>query len=71
MKDFLEYLEARTEIAYNEMLRPDGKLKCGCGNNFNPDEEGGPISPNPYSMSVCGECLNKFLKEINNPKYNY
>jgi hypothetical protein len=39
------------------MVQPDGKLKCDCGNIFDPNEEGGPISCNPYSMPVCGKCI--------------
>lgn len=61
MKDFIEQMEDCAEREYDEMLQPDGKLKCYCGKIFDPNEEGGMVSPNPYSMPVCGDCLNDFI----------
>ena len=57
MKDFIENLEDGAEAAYFEMLQGNGKLKCDCGRIFNPDKEGGLVSPNPYAMPVCNECF--------------
>lgn len=61
MKDIVEYLEAQAEVAYHEMLQPDGRLKCGCGKLFDPDKEGGVVSPNPYAMPICGNCFKKWM----------
>lgn len=63
MRDILENLEAGAEAAYNEMVQPDGRLKCGCGKIFDPDKEGGMVSPNPYAMPVCGDCFEEWIKE--------
>jgi hypothetical protein len=63
MRDFIENLEAGVEARYEEMLQPDGKLRCGCGEVFNPETEGGPVSSNPYAMPVCGNCFRKWWKE--------
>ena len=60
MKDIVEHLEAGAEASYYEMLQPNGLLKCGCGKNFDPDSEGGPVSSNPYAMPVCGNCFMKW-----------
>lgn len=62
MKDFIENLEDSAERSYYDMLQPDGKLKCGCGQIFDPDKEGGIVSPNPWAMPVCGECLDEAYK---------
>ena len=62
MKDFLENLEDAAEAAYAEMEQPDGKLKCGCGNIFRP-EEGETLSPNPWAMPVCQECFDAWCQE--------
>ena len=64
MRDFIECLEDAAEASYYEMLQPDGRLKCGCGKIFNPNEEGGPVSSNPYAMPVCGDCFEKWEKSI-------
>ena len=61
MRDIIEHLEAGAEAAYDEMLQSDGRLKCGCGKIFDADSEGGCISPNPYAMPVCGDCLEKYI----------
>jgi len=66
MRDFVEHLEASAEVKYDAMIQPDGSFKCGCGKLFNPNEEGAMISPNPYSMPVCGDCFDKFCKEAPN-----
>lgn len=55
--DILEQLESLAERQYEEMLQPDGTLKCSCGRCFNPLNEGGILTGNPYSMPVCGQCF--------------
>lgn len=57
LPDFLENLENAAERRYEEMEQPDGKLRCGCGRIFDPNKEGGPMSPNPYAMPICGDCF--------------
>jgi len=64
MRDIVEHLEVGAEIAYDEMLQPDGRLKCWCGKLFDPNEEGGTVSPNPYAMPICGDCFEKRLIQI-------
>lgn len=61
MRDILEHLEACGEAQYDEMVQPDGRMKCGCGKIFDANEEGGPLSPNPYAMPSCGDCLEELL----------
>ena len=61
MLDQIEQWEDSAERQYDEILQTDGKLKCGCGKCFDPNSEGGTLSPNPYAMPVCGECLHKAL----------
>ena len=62
MIDQLESWENTAERQYNEMEQPDGKLKCCCGKVFDPDEEGGTTSPNPYAMPVCGVCYEEYIR---------
>lgn len=58
--DPIERGEASAERAYDELSQPDGKFKCYlCGAIFDPDEEGGTLSPDPYAMPVCGSCFDK------------
>lgn len=57
MYDFLDNMESAAENAYFDMLQPDGKLKCFCGNIFDPNKEGVSLSANPYCMPVCNQCL--------------
>lgn len=64
MKDIIENFEDAAESQYYNMLQSNGKLKCFCGRVFDPDEEGGTISPNPYAMPVCGECLEHFKQQL-------
>jgi hypothetical protein len=71
MKDIIEQMEDAAEHRYYETVQPDGRLKCDCGRVFNPDDEGGPLSPNPYAMPVCGVCLDAAMdahKKGQNPK---
>ena len=68
MRDFIGNMEHAAEAKYYEMLQPDGRLKCGCGKLFNPDDEGGTVTPNPYAMPVCGECLERAMKEAKAPR---
>lgn len=64
MRDIIENLEAGAEAGYYEMLQPDGRLKCGCSKIFDVESEGGPISPNPYAMPVCGDCFEKWQEQL-------
>lgn len=53
--DPIERGEASAERAWDE--RFDGHLfTCYCGKKFDPDKEGGTVSPNPYAMPVCDDC---------------
>lgn len=61
MKDILEQLEMAAEDAYFQALQDDGGFKCVCGTIFNPEKEGGLISPNPYAMPVCPKCYQEAL----------
>jgi len=61
MYDFLENWENAAEKEYFDMLQPGGKLKCYCGNIFDPQKEGGPPTNNPYCVPVCNQCLNVYL----------
>lgn len=54
--DPIERGEAYAERAFDERSSPEGFL-CDCGRRFDPDSEGGTISPNPWAMPVCGVCL--------------
>ncbi len=62
MRDFIEQMEDAAEARYERMLQPDGKLKCDCGKLFDADKEGGPVSPNPYAMPVCGDCFIEYIE---------
>jgi hypothetical protein len=62
MNDFIGNLEDAAEIRWLEAEQTDGRLKCGCGNVFDPNKEGGPISNNPYALPVCDECVEKSYK---------
>ena len=68
MRDFIENLEAGAELRYEEMVQPDGRLKCDCGRIFDADEEGGHVSSNPYAMPVCGTCLEEYIKDMKEKK---
>lgn len=58
--DPIELGEASAERAFDELSQPDGRLKCyQCGTIFDPDTEGGTLSPDPYAMPVCGTCFAK------------
>ena len=63
MRDFIENLEGAAEADYYEMLQPDGRLRCGCGKLFD-ELDGQFISVNPYSMPVCNDCFDKWVKQI-------
>jgi len=64
MIDQIESWENAAERRYDEMAQPDGKLKCDCGSNFDPNIEGGTLSPNPYAMPVCDKCFNEAIKAL-------
>ena len=57
MRDIIEHFEAIAEERYFQMVQPDGTLKCGCGRCFNPMDEGGILTGNPYDMPICGKCF--------------
>ena len=69
MRDFIENLEAAAERQYDDMLQPNGKLKCGCGKLFN-SSNGAMVSPNPYAMPVCPSCFNEWCEENDNKGIN-
>lgn len=56
--DPIERMEAAAERQFDEQMTKDG-FRCSCGRVFDPDKEGGTVSPNPWAMPVCGECLEK------------
>jgi len=64
MRDQIEQLEDCAERQFDDQSLPDGMFKCGCGNSFDPDSEGGPLSPSPYAMPVCGRCLTEAIEEM-------
>ena len=62
MRDIIENFEAAAESAYEDMLQPNGMLKCGCGKLFK-EYDGTVVSPNSYAATVCGYCFEEFMKE--------
>jgi len=61
--DPIERGEASAERAYDEMMQPDGKMKCFCGALFDPETEGGLTSSNPYDMPVCPKCFDEAFSD--------
>lgn len=58
--DPIERGEASAERAYDELEQPGGMLMCyQCSSIFDPEKEGGTLSPDPYAMPVCGPCFAK------------
>lgn len=56
--DPIERAEAAAEYQFDQLEQHGGKMRCyQCDAIFDPDKEGGTISPNPYAMPVCGKCL--------------
>ena len=64
MLDQIERWEIDAEKAFDEMSLGNGLLKCYCGNEFDPNTEGGTVSSNPYSMLVCGNCFKEYLNNL-------
>jgi hypothetical protein len=64
MLDPIERAEISAENAFFAMSQPDDKLKCGCGQVFDPDKEGGTVSPDPYAIPVCNRCLEEFESHV-------
>lgn len=62
--DPIEQGEARAEAAYDAMIQPDGRFRCLCGNLFDPECEGGFLSPDPYSPPFCPACCEKAFAEF-------
>ena len=58
MRDILEHLEAGAETRFEQMVEgvPDGYFRCDCG-RIVPIAEGVPRNYNPYSMPMCGYCM--------------
>lgn len=60
--DPIERGEARAERAFDELSLPGGLFKCySCG---------GTLSPDPYAMPVCGECLESAMNEYRENRLN-
>ena len=60
--DPIELAEAKASHAFNELEQPGGKFKCyQCEALFDPSDEGGTLSPDPYAMPVCGVCFESEL----------
>lgn len=57
MRDQQEMAEDLAEKLYDEGSQDNGLFKCCCGELFDPENEGGTISPDPYAMTVCNPCL--------------
>lgn len=58
--DPMELAEAAAERAYDELSLPSGRLKCWrCDQPFDPESDGGTITPDPYAMPVCGICFDE------------
>lgn len=63
MIDQFESKMNAAERIYDELYVGDGKMKCpSCDSIFNPDNEGGTVSPDPYAMPVCGKCLGEAME---------
>lgn len=54
--DPIERGETAAEREFDRMLQSDGRLKCACGNLFDPEKEGATLSPDPYAMPFCDSC---------------
>lgn len=67
MYDWIESMENAAENRYFDMLQPNGKLKCDCGEIFEADA-GNTLSSNPYATPVCPKCLEKYSKEYDKQK---
>ena len=65
--DIIEMWEESAERSYDDMIQDDGRLKCACGELFDPDE-GCMISPHPYSMPACSKCFEEAMKEWDRQK---
>ena len=63
MEDYFEMRERCAEDMYFDMLQPNGKLKCSCGDEFE-EGDGGTTSPDPYAMPVCPKCLEGWMGEM-------
>jgi hypothetical protein len=62
MMDQVERMEAAAESAFDAAMVTSGKIRCPqCDEPFLFEEEGGPISANPYALPVCGKCLSEFI----------
>jgi hypothetical protein len=62
----LDYWESRKrgmEKIFDEMQEKNEKIRCMCGNLFDPEEEGGMLSADPYGLPFCGECVQKYIDE--------
>jgi hypothetical protein len=61
VRDMIEMMEDTAEAMLDDMMQPDGRLRCSCGRLFRL-EDGQPISPNPYAMPVCPTCFDEWVQ---------
>lgn len=63
MRDIIENFEDAAESSYDRMTKglPPFKYKCGCGRIVDERVELNFVSPNPWAMPVCNECLDEYL----------
>lgn len=65
LPDPIERAEDAAERAYDALELPDGRLQCWrCSSDFDPQTEGGTISPDPCAMPVCGACLQEEMEAV-------
>jgi hypothetical protein len=67
MKDFIERAEDAAEREYDEITKdaPVGFYKCpGCGKVASLEDDAHPISPDPWAMPGCGDCLEAALSDF-------
>lgn len=64
MNDFLQNLKDAAEKTLDEMRQPGGRLRCSCGKIFDPNTEGGTVSPSPYATPYCGDCIDEYYEPL-------
>lgn len=65
MYDQFEAMEEACERQLDRMFDvKTGLYRCDCGILFNPEKEGGPATSSPYSVPVCGECVERIIQEL-------
>jgi len=63
LPDYLEMRESSAERRLDEILQPDGRIKCQCGELFDPGD-GITTSPDPYAIPICPKCSEEWMKEM-------